>query len=274
MSNQISGPFGAISITAGVTAINKTWGENAQTQASIALHGINPDLSGPFILTGCQASGTVGTSTVNIASGTAYITVSDGTTARVAVGSATQTTSALSSTYNLYLQPDGTWYWSTSNSPASNSLAIATVATDGAGKISSITDLRHTAGGPGVPLIVARTIDQAISSTSLAHVLSYSVPVNGLYRISAAFYIGRSGTSVITFSVQANAGDNPAIVPSYQFTLQGGSTLNALAMAGAGQWTIMPSLFFAAAGYTLDVYYTDATATVADKVSVIVERVS
>jgi hypothetical protein len=116
---------------------------NLETQSKVALHGYNPDVVGAgYVHSGCAASGTVGTTTVNIASGRAYTLMTDGTVGCIVVASSTQTTVTINTTYNLYLQPDGTFYWSTSNSPQSNSVYLATVATDGSGNISSIADKR------------------------------------------------------------------------------------------------------------------------------------
>lgn len=166
--NTVHGPY-VPTTWSGTTGINITRLNNLETQASAALHSINPDLiAGGFILSGLTAwkDGTTATQ-LDVAAGSAYVVMSDGTAALISCPSSTQTTSAPSSTYHLYLQPDGTWYWDTLNSPATNSVAICTVTTDGAGAISAVSDARSTsvsmlsgaAGSLGVPapLAVART---------------------------------------------------------------------------------------------------------------------
>jgi hypothetical protein len=144
MTNTVYGPYSATSWIDNVTAGNHTTLNNLETQASIATHGFGPDLLTPFVLSGitCTKDGTTATQ-LDIASGRAYVKLSDNTVGLIVVGADnTHVTATPSSTYHLYLQPDGTWYWSTSNSPAANSLHICDVPTDGSGNISSVTDQR------------------------------------------------------------------------------------------------------------------------------------
>ena len=146
MANTVSGPYVRTVWVDGTTAVTQTRQNNLETQASVALNGFNGDLLSAFVLSGitCTKDGTVANQ-LDIAAGRAYITMSDGTRGLIVVAADnTHTTSALSSAYHLYLQPDGTWYWSTSNSPAANSLAIATVTTDASGNILAVTDTRVT----------------------------------------------------------------------------------------------------------------------------------
>src|SRR6185312_15474126 len=57
MPNTVSGPFAAINVVNGSTAANATWGNNAQTQAGVALASFNPDLvTGGFVLSGAVAT--------------------------------------------------------------------------------------------------------------------------------------------------------------------------------------------------------------------------
>lgn len=144
MTNTVFGPYAKTVWTNGATPISATNMNHLETQASAALNGVNPDLLSAFILSGvtCAKDGVIANQ-LDIAAGRAYITLSDGTRGLIIVGADnTHTTSAISSTYHLYLQPDGTWYWSTSNSPATNSLAICTVTTDTSGNIATVTDNR------------------------------------------------------------------------------------------------------------------------------------
>lgn len=158
MPNQVFGPYNGITCINGSTPANATWGNLIQTQASIALHGFNPKLIGSgFVYSGvvCTKDASVANQ-LDIASGVAYVVLSDGTVGEIDVGSGqTQTTSGASVTWHLYLQPDGTWYWSTSNAPAANSLHICDVTTDGSGNIVTVTDQRVTsvAMGSGAALV-------------------------------------------------------------------------------------------------------------------------
>lgn len=182
MANTVYGPYQATAWTNGVTAVNATHMANLETQASDALHGFNPSLiAAGFIFSGCACSGTVGTTTLNIASGVAFLVMTDGTIGQITVGATTQTTATPSSTYHLYVQPDGTFYWSTSNSPQTNSLALCTVATDGSGNISSVTDARVTAftlfsGAAGVPALPQLSTDAGLVTTDGLGTLSLAAP--------------------------------------------------------------------------------------------------
>lgn len=144
MPNTVHGPFAPINVVNGTTPMNATWGNNAQTQAGVALASFNPDLLSPYVESGitCVKDG-VTANQLDIASGRAYLTMTDGTVSRIdVVTDNTHTTSGATTTWHLYLQPDGTWYWSTSNAPQANSLHICDVATDGSGNISTVTDQR------------------------------------------------------------------------------------------------------------------------------------
>lgn len=136
-------PFTPITVVNGTTPANATWGNNAQTQYTEATSSFEQDLFTAFVFFGLAP--TIDGSILNqldVTAGIAFLLQSDGTLRRRAPTSSTQTASTPSSTYFLYLQPDGTWYWSTVNSPAANSLFIAQVATNVGGNISSVTDKR------------------------------------------------------------------------------------------------------------------------------------
>jgi hypothetical protein len=129
----------------GTTPVNQTNMNNLETQYAEASNTYTPELFTPFVYSGFTATkdGTTPTQ-LDVTAGVAFLLQTDGTLRKRAVSSSTQTTATPSSTYHLYLQPDGTWYWSTSNSPASNSLAICTVTTDASGNIATVTDARVT----------------------------------------------------------------------------------------------------------------------------------
>lgn len=136
-------PFTPINVVNGSTPANATWGNLVQTQYTEAISSLNQDLFVAFVLSGLIAhKDSVTANKLDVAAGVAYVLQTDSTTRRRAPVASSQTTAALSSTYYLYLQPDGTWYWATTNTPAANSLFIAQVTTDGSGNISTVTDKR------------------------------------------------------------------------------------------------------------------------------------
>lgn len=142
MANQVSGPFAPITAINGATPINATWANNAQTQAGVALASFNPDLVSACVLSGAVATkdGTLATQ-LDLTSGRAYLTQSDGTLAACAIGA--DTFSAVghpSTTLYLDLNPDGSWSWGAAHSAVTNHLTIASVTTDGSANIATVTD--------------------------------------------------------------------------------------------------------------------------------------
>lgn len=129
-----------------VTLGNQTRMNNLESQFLQSMTSINKDIVGAgFVLSGYTAvKDGVTANLLDVAAGRAYLvqTGSNNDLGLVALGATTQTTSTINTTYHLYLQPNGTWYWSTSNSPAANSLAICNVTTDGSGNILAVTDAR------------------------------------------------------------------------------------------------------------------------------------
>src|SRR5690348_3669670 len=108
MANIVYGPYTKTAWVDSSTAINQTRMNNLETSAQTALNGINPDLCGPFVLSGitCTKDG-ANANQLDIASGRAYVTLSDGTTGLIVVGSDnTQTTATPSTTYYLFLKND------------------------------------------------------------------------------------------------------------------------------------------------------------------------
>lgn len=145
MPNTVNGPYTPTTWTQGVTPTNQTNMSNLEKQAGIALNGFNPDLLTAFVLSGITPTGTPGTNTLNIASGRAYVTMSDGSRGLVVVGSTTFNTATPSTTYYLFLLNTGAWQWSTTSTGPANSLAICHATTDGSGNILVVTDDRPTA---------------------------------------------------------------------------------------------------------------------------------
>lgn len=137
-------PYTKTSWVNGTTPVNATNMNNLETQYTESSLSFEPDqFTAGFVASGYTAAkdGSIANQ-LDVAAGTAYLLQADGTTRQRKLNSSTQTTSSINTTYHLYLQPDGTWYWSTSNAPAANSLAICNVATDASGNITTVTDLR------------------------------------------------------------------------------------------------------------------------------------
>lgn len=225
MANTVYGPFTAINIVNGTTPANATWGNLVQTQSSIALHGFNPSLIGSgFVYSGvvCTKDASVANQ-LDIASGVAYVVLSDGTVGEIAVAADTShTTSGASVTWHLYLQPDGTWYWSTSNAPATNSLHICDVTTDGSGNILTVTDQRVTSVAMG-------------SGAAL-------VPTIGGENVAASVTPSQAGVpaaSGVTFGGAALvSGDNAAKSASFDGTSGYVAMASSGLPTGAGAWTL------------------------------------
>jgi len=281
MANTVYGPYGKTTWS-GATGINIARLNNGETQASVALNGINADLSGPFVLSGiaCTKDGTTANQ-LDIASGRAYVTMSDGTTGLIVVGADnTHTTSTISTTYYLFLKNDGTWQWSTTSTGPANSLPICQATTDGSGNISAVTDVRHTAGSPGQPIIVASSMRTAVSSTStqlLAHLSS--APVSGFYRATLHFTY-RNATPQ-----KVNASFN---FYDYDLNLSVGANFMAISSGCAGQIlngsqantpgnnqtvATMPITGFSTAGHAIAVAFTDGGGTPNDVVTAVIERI-
>lgn len=283
-------PYTPINVVNGVTPLNATFGNTIQTQYAEASQSFNVDLFGPpFILEGFVATkdGTIANQ-LDVTAGVGYPLQSDGTLRRRSVASSNQTTSALSSTYFLYLQPDGTWYWSTTNAPAANSLAICTVTTDGSGNILAVTDARqlttvllyNMTGMAGVSRIVASTPAGGVhvTATTIQTVLTYAVTATGLYRVSAYIQFSNGGTAEkivlnlnwtdptlganLSFFANGNQGATPVL-------LDASATA---AIANPVAVPTIPQLIYAQAGHNITVQYQDPGGTPNDFVFVIVER--
>ena len=281
MANTVFGPYTKTAWSSGVTALNQTNMNNLETSAQTALNGINADFCGPFVLTGmtCTKDGT-NANQLDIASGTAYITMSDGTTGKIAVGSdTTHTTSTPSTTYYLFLKNDGTWQWGTSSSGPANSLQICHATTDGSGNINVVTDDREGAGHIGSPLIVARTSGNgvAVSATTEQVILTYTPPVTGFYRAHLYFRYVNPTPNKVTARVRWTDPIPGTNVANWFFESLGGQLLNGsqATTTGNNQSIACPPMTVRvqAAG-TFEIRFTDPGGTPADTVAALIERIS
>ena len=195
-------PFTPINVVNGSTPANATWGNLVQTQYTEATLSYGPDtFAAGFVLSGLAASKDGVTATLlDVTAGTAYLLQSDGTTRQRKATASTQTTSVINTTYYLYLQPDGTWYWSTTNAPAANSLFIAQVTTDGSGNIATVTDKRtRTTGILGAGVLAPNVASQQLSATTSPGLASNLVTA-GVTFGAAALISGDAAAAAATFN--------------------------------------------------------------------------
>ncbi len=221
---------------------------------------------------------------LDIASGVAFITMSDGSTGQIVVGADnTHTTSTPSTTYHLYLQPDGMWYWSTSNSPAAHSLAMCSVATDGSGNISSVADLRHTAGSPGIPVRLGGLIDTNVTVTTDQLLATVTPAVNCLVRVSFGLYInnGGSATKPTAYANYTDPHVSPTSFTRAYFTMASsaavGQIMNGSQATACGNnqaVSTYPVTFWAQGGVGIGLHFQDPGGTPNDYVTFTVERIS
>lgn len=271
----------------------------------------NAALSGPQV-TALYTAGTTATTQLDIASGKAYLVESDATVTRCDVGATFFTTVTISTTYHLYLQPDGSWYWNTANSPAANSLAICSVTTDSSGNVNLVTDLRPTTiaafpaavgavdlppltniaglggqtsvGSFGAPVIVAQAPQTHVTSTAQQLILSYLPVANGFYRVSVS--IDFNNATNTTLDAQLRWTSTISGVPTAYFTtntwqvasgINPDTVLKAVAVTGSASFVglaTQPLTIYASAGGAINMYYTDSAGTPSDFVSVLIERLS
>lgn len=264
---------------------NQTRMNNLETSASVGLYGLNPQLSGPFVHSGitCMKDGTVANQ-LDIASGYAFATMADGTTGFISVVSDnTHTTSTPSSTYYLFLKNDGTWQWGTTSTGPTNSLPICQATTDGSGNISVVTDVRHNAGSPGVPIVAAHVLDQHVTSTADALPVNLSGVIQGLYRATVAGFYGNSTTGEkITVSVAYTSAHSGT--PTMYFMTYGGGApgvvgefLNGSQTTGFttnSDFACAPIDFYVGAGGIIRVHYIDPAGTPNDYVTVLIQRIA
>jgi hypothetical protein len=277
---------------------------NLETQYDQAIASFNREMfTTGFVVTGLTPSGTVGTTTVNIASGTGVIVQSDSSTKRIAMTATTKTTSALSTTYYLYLQPDGTYYWSTTNSPAANSIAIATVTTNGSGQISAVTDARNLApillpnlagtlglptigqigtqaasGSFGAPVIAGVAVRQHISATGTTSILIFDADETGLYRVSLYFLPRGVGAPVVTATYAYSDPDTGSGYFQYFAGLNSAGSallvLNAASCTAGVSIQPFPVMVPCMSGSSISINYTRSGSSPNDYVSAIVERLA
>jgi len=267
-----------------VTLGNQARMNNLETAASVALHGINPDLSGPFVLSGitCTKDGTTANQ-LDIASGTAYVTLSDGTTGKIAVGADnTHTTATPSTTYYLFLLNTGAWQWGTSSTGPTNSLPICQATTDGSGNISAVTDVRFLLTGPGMPLVVQTPPEQHITTTTLLNPLwSWQPNIPGLYRISGSLYKHSGGNSYIYIRTSYWGKHSGAPSANTFAAVTGGPGITApislqgsasVAQLADGEYGLTTGCFYAGTGDAIKVTYQDLSGTPDDYLLFCLER--
>lgn len=302
MANTVHGPYAPTTWTSGVTPLSATNENNQETQARIALAGFNPDLIGSgFVLSGvtCAKDGSIANQ-LDVASGEAYLIMTDGTLARCDVATTTFVTSVASTTYYLDLNPDGTWSWGTSHSGVTNRMFIAQATTDGSGNILVVTDNRtlyptllanaaglrigplvasvngqNTAGSFGVPVIVAQTLHAGPSGTGANTILSFTIPASGLYRVSCAFRAGTSGNITLkaTYTDSFASVARTSYFQANQDSITSYVTLAAAAITNAA-FTVAPMTLDCLNATTLAVVYQNSAGAGSDLVSALVERLA
>ena len=282
MANTVHGPYTTTSWS-GSTGINITRLDNLETAADIGVHSLNPNLSGPFVHSGitCTKDGTL-TNQLDIASGVAFVTASDGTTIQIDVAADnTHTTSTPSTTYYLFLLNTGAWQWGTTSTGPTNSLPICTVATDGSGNISSVTDLRHTAGSPGFPYVVARDLLHAITTTSLVTLARFTADTSGFYRASMYFTYRNPTPQKVTASLFWGDLTLGGISGQASFTIASSAAVGQIQNGSQASTTgnnqavaCLPITVYAAAGQIIEAAFTDPGGVPNDVVSVVIERIA
>lgn len=301
MANTVHGPYSKTTWTSGVTPLSAANQNNQETQAGVALASFNPDLIGSgFVLSGvtCAKDGTIANQ-LDVASGEAYLIQTDGTLARCDVAATTFTTSALSTTYFLDLNPDGSWSWGTAHSGVTNRMFIAQATTDASGNILVVTDNRTvaptilpnvaalrlplifavngqtSAGSFGMPLIVAQALHVAGSGVGLTTMLSFTIPASGLYRINCAFRVGTTGSvtveatytdSFVSLARIAYFSANADAIGSYT-TMDAASVNNATFVASAMTLDCLNAT-------TLACKYQNSAGAGSDSASFVVERLA
>ena len=283
MANTVHGPYTTTSWS-GSTGINITRLDNLETSANIGVHSLNPNLSGPYVHSGiaCAKDGTVANQ-LDIASGVAFVTASDGTTIQIDVAADnTHTTSTPSTTYYLFLLNTGAWQWGTTATGPTNSLPICQVATDGSGNISSVTDVRHIGGGPGQPYTISRQLGQVVTVTTdqIFPAGGILAPVRGLYRFSLHFaYRNATPQKVVAFAKYVD----PAITTTQaNFVLvypssNAGQVLNGSQASTIGNnqsCVCVPIEAWCEAGQFIAVHFQDGGGTPNDVINVLIQRIA
>lgn len=283
MPNTVFGPYSPQAWVDGATALNQTHLNNLETQASIALHGVNGDFTGSFVLSGitCARDG-VTLNQLDVTSGTAYITMTDGTVGKIAVTASTPgqfVTSTPSTTYYLFLKQDGTWQWSTS-SVGGNAIPICQATTDGSSNINVVTDVRHNAGSPGIALVVARALNVNVTVTADQTLITYNVPVRGVYRSNLYFMYQNATPQKVIASARWT--DPDSIVTGLANFILGSPTSNVgQALTGSQASSTgnnqacacLPVTFYAQGGGVATIHFQDGGGTPNDFVTAVIERI-
>ncbi|GBF34155.1 hypothetical protein DCCM_3267 [Desulfocucumis palustris] len=134
-----------------------------------------------FVVAGMVATKNGSTPTqLDVTSGVAYLQQVSGGLARFEADANFFVVAQSSATYYLDIQPDGTYHWGTAHSAQANYLPVATVTTDGAGAIATVTDTR-TIKDPNVAARVdevAADLNTHLAEKAAQAVLGH-VQVNG-----------------------------------------------------------------------------------------------
>ena len=280
MANTVTGPYTKTTWVDHVTLGSQSVMNNLETAAAVGVYSLNPDLSGPFVLSGvtCTKDGTTANQ-LDIASGTAYLTATDGTIIRIAVGADnTHTTSTPSTTYYLFLKNDGTWQWSTTSTGPTNSLAICQATTDGSGNILVVTDKRSSAVDAVAAVGVVHQVNgYSLTVTTDTIVATYTPPVDGWYRVSMHVLYSNSVSQKPAANVNFYAPEAGGYAVNFMRSAQDGQWYNGsqATTTGSNQWIIFEPLTFRnKAAQAFNVHFSDPGGVPADKVSVLIERLS
>jgi|GEM_PF-2050454 len=135
-------------------------------------------------------------------------------------------------------------------------------------------------GNFGVPVIVAQVYAYYVNSTGPASPLVFTVPTQGLYRVTASFYVGNGTPEPIFFRVAytAQTTGSVAYAPLSAIPNQNVGTNYTPLLGGngptfaSGEYACLPVTFYAKAGTLINVQYQDGAGTPNDYVNVVIER--
>lgn len=184
---------------------------------------------------------------IDIASGIAYLYQTDGTLRRMAIGTASYTTTSASATFYLDLNPDGTFSWGGSHSTQSNYITIATVTSDASSNVNVITDTRSTlinlfAGTAGVVNLPGQSKS---NGNALLQSLSGGYKVQGGQTSVSAT---GSAWSTIGVTFPTAFSTTPQVVK--------------LGVVGTEIRVYLSAISVSSTGFTIAVYNSDATTTI------------
>lgn len=165
-----------------------------------------------------------------------------------------------------------------------NVIAVGSI-TSAAGALSlggAITKVggQASAGNFGVPVIVAQTITQSVTTTTQQTILSYTPPANGFFR--ANLYISNSDSSNPTivaalvwkdvpFAASKNTNFSAPVIfgGNAPVVLNGATAINTGVMIACHPLTV-----YAAAGTAIQILYQVGSGTPSDRVTAILERLA